>query len=521
MQPFHRLTSCALVAVLVAAAGLSFAVVAGAQSNPPAAQHDNALTGQKLGTGVVPPGVKLDARIPLGGAARPFLFPRAATKTLANGLRVFVVTNASEPTVAVSLVIPTAGTLNDPTGMPGVASMAATLLTQGTAKRSAEEIAETIDFVGGSLTASADEDDTSVSLNVVKKDVDLGMDLMSDVVLRPSFQQEELDRQKEQLLSSLQIDYANPSYLASAVFARVAYRGSGYGLPKDGTPDTAAKLDRTSIQKFHDHWYAPNETLIAFAGDITAEQAFATAEKYFGGWGKIALPAVKVGAPEKIAGLHFWLIDKPGAVQTQIRIGKPGIPRSNPDYIPLLVTNRIFGGGYNSRLNTEVRINKGLTYGANSSFTSLRYAGDFRAGTFTRTEATAEATRLVVDLIAKMSSGQLMPSELDFARDYLSGVYPIQSETAEQVAGRILAVAEYGLPADYNDVYPARIRSVNAEQVKGMAAGYFGANDLDLVLAGDVSKFRDAVKKAFPDAMWEEIPYDKLDLLQPNLLKTP
>jgi zinc protease len=520
MERFRRVSGRALVAVLVSTGGLSFAVAVGAQGDPPAAQQDGALTGQKQGAGVVPPGVKLNPQMPPAGPARPFHFPTAATKTFANGLRVFVLTNSSEPAVAVSLVIPTAGTVNDPPGMPGVASMTANLLTQGTATRNAQEIAETIDFVGGSLTALADEDDTSVSLNVVKRDVDLGMDLMSDVVLRPAFQQEELDRQKEQLLSSLQIDYANPSYLASSVFARVVYRGSGYGLPKDGTPDTAARLDRTSIQQFHDQWYSPSEALIAFAGDITPEQAFASAEKYFGGWGKVALPKVKAGAPEKVTGLHFWLIDKPGAVQTQIRIGKPGIPRNNPDYIPLLVTNRIFGGGYNSRLNTEVRINKGLTYGASSSYSSLRYAGDFQAGTYTRTEATAEATRLVVDLIAKMSSGQLMPQELDFARDYLSGVYPIQSETAEQVAGRVLAVAEFGLLADYNEVYPTRIRSVSAEQVKEIAGRYFGANDLDLVLAGDVSKFRDALKKAFPNGTWEEIPYDKLDLLQPNLRKT-
>ncbi len=168
-----------------------------------------------------------------------------------------------------------------------------------------------------------------------------------------------------------------------------------------------------------------------------------------------------------------------------------------------------------------MRIKKGLTYGANSAYTSLRYGGDFRAGTFTRTEATAEATRLVVDLIAKMSSGELQPQELDFARDYLSGVYPIQSETAEQVAGRVLAVAEYGLPANYNEAYPGKIRSVTAQEVKAMAERYFGAGDLDLVLAGDVSKFRDALKKDFADATWEEIPYLQLDLLQPDLRKKP
>ena len=158
-----------------------------------------------------------------------------------------------------------------------------------------------------------------------------------------------------------------------------------------------------------------------------------------------------------MSGQHIWLIDKPDAVQTQIRVGNLGIRRNDPNYIPVAVMNRIFGGGYNSRLNTEVRVKSGLTYGAYSLFNPHRFSGSFGVGTFTRTDATVHATKLVVDLLTKMSSGDISEAELNFARDYLSGVYPIQSETAEQVAGRILAVAEFDFPADYNDTYPERI----------------------------------------------------------------
>ena len=472
---------------------------------------------QKGGTGVVPPGVKLVPQMPPAGAPRSFHFPHAATKTLANGLRVFVITDHREPALAAQLVILSAGSIKDPKDWPGVAQMTANLLTQGTQKRSARDIAEAIDFVGGSLTASAGKDSTTVTLDIVKKDVHIGLELMSDVVLHPAFQADELERQRQQLLSNLTVEYSDPDYLASVVFSRALYGNSPYGWPEEGTPETVKQFGPAQLAKFHDTNYAPNQALLAFAGDVTSEEAFALADKYFGAWTKVDVPAVVPAAPEATSGLHIWLIDKPDAVQTQIRVGKLGIRRSDPDYIPVLVMNRIFGGGYNSRLNTEVRVKKGLTYGAYSSFNPHRYAGSFNVGTFTRTAATVDAARLVVDLIAKMSEGDVTPQEMDFARDYLAGVYPIQSETSAQVADRVLTAAAYELPADYNSTYPEKIRGVTSAAVREMAQKYLSAGNLDLVLAGNVSAFRDDLKRAFPTARYEEIPFDRVDVLAPDL----
>jgi zinc protease len=486
---------------------------------PVASQSQEGRANQKNGTGVVPPGVKLVPEMPAPGAPKKFQFPKAATKTLANGLRVFVITDHSEPAVAARLVILSAGTIEDPAGLPGVAEMTAGMLTQGTAKRSAKEIADVIDFVGGSLNASAGKDSTTITLDVVKKDLDTGLDLMSDVVLHPAFRAEELDRRRQQLLSNLTVQYSDPQYLASVVFARIVYGGSPYGWPGEGTPETAKKLQRDPLAKFHDANYAPNQALLGFAGDITPEEAFAVAEKYFGGWQKasVATPAPAVPAP--VSGQHIWLVDKPDAVQTQIRLGRIAIRRADPDYIPLEVTNRIFGGGYNSRLNTEVRVNKGLTYGAFSSATPHRYTGALTIGTYTRTEKTVEATKLAAELIAKMSTGDVTPKELDFARDYLAGVYPIQSETAEQVTERVLSAAAFELPEDYNRTYPDKVRGVTLAEANRMARRYFTEKDLDIVLAGNVSAFRDDLKKAFPNAQYVEIPYDQVDVLAPGLRK--
>ena len=506
------------VVAVLALSVLAIAIPVVAQNGPQTARpSDSPSVGNPNGTGVVPPGVKLVPQRPAPAPPRAFHFPEAATKTLPNGLRVFVVHDASEPEVAVHLVIMTAGTSKDQPKAPGIAQMTANMLTQGTQGRSAQQIAEAIDFVGGSLNASAGADSTDVTLGIVKKDLTTGLALMSDVVLHPSFKADELDRQREQLLSSFEVEYSDPDYLATQVFGRVLYGDSPYGLPPEGTPDSVKQMDREALVKFHDANYSPNQSLLAFAGDITPDEAFAAAEKYFGAWPKSSATDTAPPAPTGPSGLNFWLIDKPDAVQTQIRVGRLGIRRADPDYIQLLVANRIFGGGYNSRLNTEVRIKKGLTYSAYSSFNPHRYAGSFAVGTYTRTAETVEATKLVMNLLSQMSNGDVTPQEMDFARDYLAGVYPIQSETAGQVAGRILTVAEYGLPVDYNNTYPDKIRVVSSAEVKAMAGKYMSADNLDIVLAGNVSGFRDELKKDFPSAKFVEIPADQIDLLAPGL----
>jgi zinc protease len=258
---------------------------------------------------------------------------------------------------------------------------------------------------------------------------------------------------------------------------------------------------------------------MAFAGDITPEEAFAAAEKYFGAWEKKTVAPPKIAAPPQVSGLHILVVDMPDAVQTQIRVGRLGIPRNHPDFLPLTVTNYIFGGGFNSRLNVETRVKRGLTYGAGSGFAGALYAGDFAADTFTRTETTVETTKVILDEMRKMSGGEVTANELNVARDYLAGVFVIATETPSQVAGRVTNAAFYGLPDDYNQTYPAKIRAMTAEQVKQMAGRYFDAANQHVVLVGNAAAFREQLKAAFPMARYEEIAADDLDLLAPDLRK--
>lgn len=514
-------SNCKIATLIFAAFFFALPIVAQAQSTQAVQQSGQAsLQDNSHGTGVVPSGVKLDSQMPAPQPLRLFHFPRAETRTLPNGLRVFAVSDHRLPAVAVRLVLTSAGATNDPAGMPGIASMTAAMLTQGTQTRSAQQFAQAIDFVGGHLTASASSDDTNAALTIVSRDLERGMTLLSDAVLHPAFSQEGLDRQKQQVLSHLRTEYGDPAYLASAVFDRAVYGESPYGMPSGGTLETVGKITRGDLVKFHDSNYAPNRALLALVGDVTPEQAFALAEKYFGSWEKKESPIAEPVAPPQTQGLHFIVIDQPNAAQTQIRVGALGVRRNSPDYIPLLVTNRIFGGGYNSRLDTQVRIKKGLTYAANSSFEANRFAGAFVADTFTPTQAAAEATNIIVDLISQMSSGGVKPDELKFAEDYLSGIFPIQSETAAQVAGRILAVAEYGLAPDFNETYQQKILGVNESSVKQMAARYFNAQNLDVVLVGNAAQLVSAVKFEFPGAQVQQIPFNELDLLSANLRRT-
>jgi zinc protease len=505
---------------------IAFSPVAGAaqQTAAPATPPTPAAAAPQV------PTARLVPDMPPLAPPHPFIFPKVATKTFENGLRVFVASDSdpdhAQPSVSIELLLPSAGTAADPTGKPGVAAMTASLLTEGTEKRSAQDIASAIDFVGGTLEANASEDCTTIEATVVKNDFDEAMDLLSDVTLHANFSAPELERRREQALSDLSMSYDDAEYLASATFRRVVFAGNSYGMPGEGTPETVHGMTRGDIVAFRDAHYFPKGALLAFAGAITPEEAFAATEKYLGSWttGSAAsavastpLSAASGGEAARPKGLRIYLVQKPDAVQTQIRIGRPGIARGNPDYLTLQVTNQIFGGSYNARLNTAVRLKKGLTYDASSGFPSYRTAGDIQVTTFTRTDETVPATQLVLDELRKMSSGDVTPDELQVAHDFLAGVFPLHAETPSDVADRVLGAAFYGLPNDYLETYQERIRAVTADDVKRVAQKYYDAQDLDVVFVGNVAGFRDAIEKMLPGASIVEIPAEEVDLLSPTL----
>jgi predicted Zn-dependent peptidase len=449
---------------------------------------------------------------PAAGAPVQFNFPAYKTHKLTNGLTIFVIEDHRQPLVSYTLMLD-AGAIAHPPAKAGLASMTAELLTQGTATRSAQDIAKAIDGVGGSLNAGADDDTVLVTAAVAKSAADLAIELMADVVRNPAFAQEEIDRLRRQRLSALQIQYSDPEYIAPFVAARLTLGEHPYAYPVEGTPDSLRALTRDEIVAFHKQRYGPSGAFLAVSGDITPEAAIAQVEKRFESWSTPAAPRVSTPAPPSPARTIF-IVDKPDAVQTQIVVSTMGIKYNDPSYFPLLVANQIFGGAFTSRLNMALRAREGLTYGARSAFDAQREAGMFRVSTFTRTEETGRAITMILDLLREFRMNPATDAELKEAKAYLIGSFAVGTETPGQVAGRVLTAAKHGLPADYWDKYRDNVQAVTAARVAEAVGRYVDAERMKIVAVGNAKGFAPSLA---PLGEARTISFDELDLMRPDL----
>lgn len=451
---------------------------------------------------------------PPPAAPRPIQFPRAVSRTLPNGLRVSVIEDRRLPLVAALLQV-LAGHAYAPPQKAGLASLTAALLREGTRKRSSQEIARAVDGAGGQLNASAGNDVATVSMEFLKSKSELGFELMADIVQNPVFAEEEVARQQQQILSSLTVQYANAQYLAGVAAARAILGEHPYAYPGDGTPDTVGALKRQDLVEFYEKHYAPNRAWLVITGDLSAEEAFARAEKWFGGWNRKGaadepLPAAPPPRAQVLA------IDMPTENQTQIAVGHPGVPRNHPDYLALQLGNQIFGGSFNSRLNLKLRANEGLTYGANSYFEPSRFAGIFEASTFTRTEKTAEAIRMLVDLLKEYRENPATDGEFEEAKAYLWGSFAIATETSSSVASRVLAAEVNGLGSDYWPRFRERLEKLSRAEVEAAVRRFLQPEKMTITAVGNVREFVQALESFGPVRV---IPVSDLDLTAPDLVK--
>ncbi|OLC45108.1 MAG: hypothetical protein AUH43_16975 [Acidobacteria bacterium 13_1_40CM_65_14] len=427
------------------------------------------------------------SRPPEPGPPPPLTLPQIQKRQLSNGLPVWIVELHKVPVAHVNLVV-LSGTAADPAGKFGIASLTAAMLEEGAGSRSALEVADAIDYLGADLSTGAATDSLAVRLHVPVARLADALPLMADVALRPTFPKDELERQRQERLTNIIQSRDDPAAIASAGFSRVLYgRGHRYGTPGFGTAETLKAFTVDDLRAFYAAACRPNNAALIAVGDVTADKVVPMLESNFGSWKPpSAAPAAAQQLPpvEQPAAREVILIDKPGAPQTQIRIGWIGVPRSTPDYFPLLVLNTILGGSFSSRLNMNLREKHGYTYGASSSFDMRASAGPFSTGAGVQTDKTGDALKEFfneLDAILK----PIPPDELARAKNYVALRFPGGFETTSDVSRRLEDALVYKLPDDYFSKYVQNIQVVTAADVQRVAQKYIQPGRFVVVVVGD------------------------------------
>lgn len=455
-------------------------------------------------------------RIPRPLASRPVAFPPYQLKTLPNGLQVLVIPWHEQPSVSVRLIIK-AGAAQDPADKPGVAGMVSSLLNQGTATKSAEGVANLVESAGGVLGVGAGNELSYVNAGVIKDKIDVVMGLASEMVQQPAFDQREIDRHKQQALSGMQVSYDDPEFVAGVVFDRLIYGFHPYGRPPGGTLESISKISRADLVAFHRTWFTPNNSILAVVGDLTSEEMFAAAEKAFGGWAKRDVPVQSQMDPPSPT-YRVVVVDKPGAVQTEIRAGNLTLSRTASKWLDTELLIRVLGGEGANRLFGVLRSDRGLTYGASADLQTFKFAGGFVASTNTRTETTGEALRLTIDEMWRLQREKVDPRELRGVKDYFQGSFPLTIETPSAIALQVLNQIFYGLELKDLEQLRDRVEAVTVDDLQAAARQYVRPDRLSIVLVGDAAKFIPQLRAQGFDK-FERIPIEQLDLTSPTLRK--
>jgi zinc protease len=410
-------------------------------------------------------------------------FPEFAEFRLANGLEVIHVPHAVQPIANLTLYLRVGGA-DDPAERAGRAAMAATLLTKGTTTRTAEQIAESIEGIGGSLRAFADADFLTVTSTVLAENLPLAFELAADVVRRPTFPADEFALVRQRTLSGLRAQLGDPGEIARRRFVREVY-GEEHPYGTSPTPGSVEGIAREELVALHGREFRPDAAVLVVAGAVDAGQARALAEQHFGDWqpgatARAALPAVGQPGPTRIA-----LVHRPGSVQATIRIGHLGTRADEPDYFPLEVMNRVLGGGFTSRLMQRLRDEKGWAYGAGSGFTRPRDVGVFSATTEVRTEVADSAVTEILAQLRTLREQPMDEAEMRAAVSYLVGSFPLGIETAGQIAGQIARARLIGRPLEHITEYRERIQGVSPQDVTRAARRHVDPDGAVVVVVGD------------------------------------
>lgn len=448
---------------------------------------------------------------PAPSAPRQLRLPQPVEKILPNGLRVIVVPKHESPLVAARLLV-RGGRAADPPGRAGTADLTAAVVTKGTATQSAEALARNVEALGATLSAEADWDAIHVDLSVMSANLDKALAYVADVAMHPTFAAEEFDREQAQEIDALQVSLSQPRSIATAVATRVVYGDHPYG--RTSTPQTLEAVTRKDVVQFHGTYFVPQRAVLVLAGDVKAPDAVALAERLFGSWPRgeqaefAPLPEVK-GLPRRVV-----VIDMPDAGNSAVVVARRGIRRVDPIYLQAMVANSVLGGGYSSRLNQEIRIKRGLSYGAGSSFEPRVQAGPFAARTETKHETADESSSIILAEMRRMTNAEIPEKELGTRKAALIGDFAQSLETTSGIVDQISTLALHEIPLDQLGGYIDGVQSIQPAELRKFASTHLGG-DASIVIVGDARQFIGPLRKEVGEV--DVIRYEDLDLNSPTL----
>ncbi len=412
--------------------------------------------------------------------------------TLSNGLRVLMMEKHQVPLVQINVLVK-AGSANDPADRIGLASLTADMMDEGAGDRDALAFADAVDFLGAQLSVRAGTHAITASLFTPVSKLNEALPLLTDVVLHPRFPADELERKRTSRLTSLLQAHDEPSAVASVLFARALFGDHPYGRPSVSTEASLRAMKIDDLRGFHDTYFRANNAALVVVGDVEPAAMLQALEATFGKWEAGDIPAVKWAEPAQVTRRQVLLVDKPGAAQSEIRIGRIGAARSTPDYDALEVMNTALGGSFTSRLNQNLREDKGYTYGAGSGFGFRLLPGPFLASSAVQTDATAAALQEFFkefDGIREPMSDE----ELTRAKNYVALSFPSGFQSVRGIAGSVNDIAEYALPLDYFNGYVDRILGVAPGEVLDVARRYVHPTTMLIVVVGDRATIEESVR---------------------------
>ncbi|KRE91339.1 zinc protease [Frateuria sp. Soil773] len=433
--------------------------------------------------GAAQAGTALPKDLPAYGPDKPLPTPEVARRTLPNGLTVWVVPRDGLPKVNVALAV-LGGTAADPAATPALSRMMARLLNEGTASRNSRDIAEALQAIGGDYGADADADAIGIRASALASHASRLLELVADTALHPSFPAKEVSLAQANAQQELKVQESDPDWQAQRAFGHAAYGNHPYARDAlDEASVQAATPD--ALRALHDARFRPDRALLVIVGRIDAGEAFRLAEQRFGGWKAAGTAVTDTPAAPRTAAPQRLIVPRAGAVQSNIRYGRPAVPMKDADYVPLSVANTILGGGFTSRLIQDIREDKGYSYSPRTRLTAQRVGGYTVSVVDVRNEVTGATLSELGKLYGSMASQAPSDEELTGAKRLVGGIYLLRNQIQGALTGTLAGYWVNGLTPDFLGSYVADANKVTAAQVQAMGRKYFAAKDQNIVIVGD------------------------------------